>query len=282
MTGVQTCALPIWNISSNVAVFGPLFIDVDPPTEATSVVSTSHTAGAPNCGTTIQMQWTDGTDAHSAVWGYACGFDHSPSTDLTGAPLNVSGTGNPYFSQNVGASATPWYFHIATIDVPGNYSTTVTSGPYYTSATPSFYCVPKLNSLGCYPDIGYFGTASATASSGFTVRATESRNNKPGLLLYSVTGADNAAFQNGTLCVLGPIKRSTGVNSGGSASGNDCTGVYSIDMNSFARGLLGGSPHPALSVVGTNVWCQWWGRDPGYAAPNNSQLSNALNYMVCN
>lgn len=270
------------NASANMAAYGPIFIDVDAPDAPTSLMSTSHTVGAPNCSSYISMQWTDGADAQSGVQGYAVLFDNAPGTDLTGVPYTVFGLGNPTYAQDVGASAAPWYFHLATIDWAGNYSATVTEGPYFTSAPPSIYCVPKLNSLGCYPDIGSGGTASASAPSGFTVFATEIRNNKPGLLMYSVLGAGNQPFQGGTLCIQGPVKRSTPTTSGGSQSGNDCSGVYTIDMNSFASGLLGGSPHPLLHVVGTNVWCQWWGRDPGFLPPNNSTLSNALNYTVCN
>lgn len=149
-------------------------------------------------------------------------------------------------------------------------------------ALPVTYCTAKVNSLGCTPDIDFTGTPSASAGSGFVVKGQNVRNNKTGLLFYGMSGPAATPFQGGTLCVKSPIKRTPGVSSGGTpAPANDCTGVYSIDMNQFAVGGGGGSPDPLLIVVGTQVNCQFWGRDPGFPAPNNTTLTDALQYTVC-
>ncbi len=144
------------------------------------------------------------------------------------------------------------------------------------------YCTAKTNSLNCVPSIYTHENSSASATSGFTITSLRVLNNKPGLLLYGTTGRTEIPFQGGFLCVNAPVRRTSGVNSGGTAPpANDCSGAFAIDMNSFAAGLLGGNPQPDLRVPGTSVCVQWWGRDPGFSYPNNAQLTNAAQYFVC-
>jgi hypothetical protein len=163
----------------------------------------------------------------------------------------------------------------------GNLYATVNGVQLRRSPSALSYCSAKTNSLGCTPSIAGTGLSSASAGSGFVVGSINNRNHRSGVLFYGVNGRASSAFQGGTLCVLPPIRRKLALNSGGSpAPIEDCSGVYSFDLNAFATGALGGSPLPALSVSGTQINCQFWGRDPGFAAPNNTSLSNGLEFTV--
>ena len=146
------------------------------------------------------------------------------------------------------------------------------------TSAPVTYCTAKVNSLGCTPAMSFVGSnPSVSAGSGFTIKGSNVRNNKSGLLFYGTTGRDALPFQGGTLCVATPIRRTPVSSSGGSPSGDDCTGVYSIDFNAF---IFGGTGDPALQVVGNTVRTQFWGRDPGYVAPNNTTLTNGLEAQI--
>ena len=144
---------------------------------------------------------------------------------------------------------------------------------------PVKYCTAKLNSLGCLPTIASGGHSSVAASSGFTIRASQLRNQRSGLLLFGVGGRAAIPFQNGTLCMGGSVNRAPLGSTGGSALPvADCSGALQLDMNAFAAGALGGAPLPALSIPGTRVDCQWWATDDsGLFA---SSLSDALEYTV--
>jgi hypothetical protein len=146
---------------------------------------------------------------------------------------------------------------------------------------PATYCTAKMNSLGCIPVISATGTSSASSTSGFLISSAQNLNVTPGLLLYSTNGRASLPFQGGLLCLNHPVRRSPILNSGGSpAPAMDCTGVFSIDMNALAAGALGGNPSINLSAPGMLVDCQFWGRDQGFPAPDNTSLSAGLEYLV--
>jgi hypothetical protein len=136
----------------------------------------------------------------------------------------------------------------------------------------AWYCTGKTNSLGCTPAIGLSGSASATQATPFLITCTSVINQKSGLLMYS-HAPNAAAFQGGTLCVKSPIRRTASQDSGGSASGSDCTGVFSFDFN--ARIQSGVDP---MLVVGAELFGQYWSRDPAIAS--TTSLSNGLRFLI--
>jgi hypothetical protein len=137
---------------------------------------------------------------------------------------------------------------------------------------PSTYCTGKVNSLGCTPSIGFSGSPSATPGSTFFVTASNFISQRTGLLFYSHAPLA-ALFQGGTKCAASPTVRTPIQSSGGSASGDDCTGAYSFD---FADWIQNG-PDPSITA-GAEAYCQYWARDPQSAS--TTSLSNALRFVV--
>jgi hypothetical protein len=137
----------------------------------------------------------------------------------------------------------------------------------------SIYCTAKTNSAGCVPSIATSGTPSASAGSGFTIQTSNVLDNKFGLYFYSKSGPNNAPFQGGILCAASPQVRTLVQNSGGTPP---CGGAFQIDFNAY----VASGADPAL-VAGAQVWVQTWSRDPGFAPPDNTSLSDAVSFTLC-
>lgn len=145
-------------------------------------------------------------------------------------------------------------------------------------ADPTVYCVTGTTSAGCQPQVAFSGKPSAGANAGFVVSASAVPNNQIGVFLFSLDGAANLPILGGTLCI-GPIAgRSPGLFSAGNPFASDCSGNFTLDLNAYAAGHLGGAPNPGLSQVGQQVNGQFWGRDP--ASPAGFYFSEAIEYVV--
>jgi catechol 2,3-dioxygenase-like lactoylglutathione lyase family enzyme len=145
---------------------------------------------------------------------------------------------------------------------------------YDTLCAPiSRYCTAKTNSTGCVPSIATSGIPSASTGNGFTISTSKVLDNRFGLYFYSKSGPTNAAFQGGILCVQPPLVRTMLQNSSGTPP---CGGSFQIDFNVY----VASGKDPGL-VAGQQVWIQTWSRDPGFAPPNNTSLSDAVSFTLC-
>ena len=96
---------------------------------------------------------------------------------------------------------------------------------------PTPYCQGKQNSLGCVPFISTTGSASASSTAAFSVRASDVVPNEFGFLLYGVHGRLNLNFHNGKLCVKAPLVRLLPPKNSGSSGAPPCTGELMTNFN---------------------------------------------------
>ena len=136
-------------------------------------------------------------------------------------------------------------------------------------ATPATYCKPARPPGGCVAWMGFQGTPSASAGSGFDVRADGLLAQRRGMLFYGTGGSwGRPLAPGGYLCLQPPMRRLAQGSTGG-ASG--CDGSLSRDFNAWITS--GGDPS---LVAGQSVYVQAWFR----STVSGSQLSDALAFLI--
>jgi hypothetical protein len=136
-------------------------------------------------------------------------------------------------------------------------------------ASPSTYCNAIKPAGGCAGRMSFQGSPSASAGSGFDVRATGLTANSVGLLFYGTNGPwGTRVSAQGYLCVKAPVVHAQLASTQGSAG---CDGFLSMDFNAWIA--AGGDP--AL-VAGQSVYAQTWFRN----ATGSGQFSDALAFLI--
>ena len=159
---------------------------------------------------------------------------------------------------------------IAALTSPGNYA----------DCPPATYCTAGTSGSGCNAMMSASGTASATATSGFSLMASGVEGSKNGLFFFSVTGRTLTPWGNGGsfMCVASPRYR-TPVQQGVGTQGA-CDGAFSLDLNAMWCATC---PLPNKNFgAGTIIDAQLWYRDPFTTAmsPGKTSLSNAIEFGV--
>lgn len=139
------------------------------------------------------------------------------------------------------------------------------------------YCTPGTSTNGCVARISATGGPSASATSGFTLTASNVEGQKNGLFFYGVNGPIVSPWGTSSsyLCVAAPTQRTNGLSSGGTPGA--CDGSLSLDFLAFVAANPGAVGVP-LSA-GQVVRAQTWYRDP--PSPKTTNLSDALVWTMC-
>jgi hypothetical protein len=143
---------------------------------------------------------------------------------------------------------------------------------------PVSYCTAGTSASGCQALISASGTASATASSGFTLSASTVEGQKDGLFYFGTNGKQSNPWGNGTSyqCVVPPVVRTR--NFAGTGTIGLCDGSFVHDLNAL---WCPSCPKPAKNPgAGTIVQAQLWYRDPLSTSNQTTSLSDAIEFVV--
>jgi hypothetical protein len=112
------------------------------------------------------------------------------------------------------------------------------------------YCTAGTTTNGCNASMGATGTPSASATSGFTLTASNVEGQKTGLIFYGLSGQLALPWGTGStsfLCVKPPTQRTPVQPSGGTFGG--CDGSLSLDLLAWLAANPGSLGTPVASAT---------------------------------
>lgn len=255
--------------AGTVSTANLVYVDSTAPSEPQNVVSQTHPLYAWSCSNVLGMQWDAAFDAGVGLAGYSYAFDQVLDTEPDTA-VETAFQSEVFYAPD---SLATYYFHVRAVDTLGNASATVHAGPYSVMSAGGWQtCVGKLNSQNCVPAMSFSGRLSATAQDDLHLTASNVVNNKTGLLFWGFYETA-VPFQGGTKCVGGVTLRSALLQSGGSASGSDCSGTFDFAFTRAYAASYG------WTAPGSVVFAQYWYRDP--QSSFGTGLSDATAIVMC-
>lgn len=129
------------------------------------------------------------------------------------------------------------------------------------------------NSLGCAPVMGHWGAPSLSMGQPLELSAQLFRNRVSAAMIATFGSVPGVPFAQQALCLAGPRQYLRIGNTGGSATGNDCTGTLNVPLSQAQMAQLGWTAGSVLTV-------QCWARDPGFVAHGELSLSEALYFTI--
>jgi choice-of-anchor B domain-containing protein len=140
------------------------------------------------------------------------------------------------------------------------------------------YCTAGSSASGCQAAISSTGTASASATSGFSLDAAGVEGAKDGLFFFGANGRQANSWGSSTSyqCVVPPVKRGGLLTGTGTAGA--CDGSFSQDFNAL---WCAACPSPLKNPgAGAQLQAQLWYRDPFNTSNQTTSLSGAIEFTV--
>jgi len=145
----------------------------------------------------------------------------------------------------------------------------------YERAPLTIYCTAGLSAGGCEALISATGTPSASAPTGFFLRANGVEGEKNGLFFFGTAGRSATPWGNGSSvrCTPAPVFRGALLTGGGAAA--LCNGAFAYDLTARWNAVPNQNPG-----AGALTQAQFWYRDPFNTSNRSTSLSDAVEFCV--
>jgi hypothetical protein len=145
--------------------------DFTPPTNPTSLTSTSHITNTWSNDDTVEVAWSGAADADSGMDGYSVLWDNAPTT-MPNTVKDVEESMGSLTSDPLADG--DWYFHIRTVDNAGNWAAGAAHiGPFKIDTTPPESAAEAPEFATEAPVVSWSGTDEGSGIAAYDVQVRD-------------------------------------------------------------------------------------------------------------